>query len=299
MVSIISVKHLSCQSFEFYNPKDILGIMYIAVDVGGTKTLVGVFSSDGNLIKSERFETPKDYDNFIEKLGKTVNDITTENSKPKSYCIAIPGLVDREKGIIHALGNLPWKDAPIRKDLSKFFGDAEITLENDARLAGLAEANVIRYSHQNVLYLTISTGIGGALIRDGKIVEALKDTEMGKMPLLHEGRVENWEEFASGRWVVKTFGKKASEITDDKEWEKLGQNIAQGVAVACSVVQPEAIIFGGGVGHYADHFVDTVSEYLIKNLHPVIKQPQTLLAASFPDDAVLRGCYLLLKSQEK
>jgi predicted NBD/HSP70 family sugar kinase len=272
--------------------------MYLVIDIGGTKTLAGVFSADGDLVKSEKIQTPKNYKEFLKELEDTVKKLTTQKEILKGCCVAVPGLVDRKEGVIHALGNLDWHEVKIRHDLSKFLDQTPILIENDARLAGLAEANVIRYSHQNVLYLTVSTGIGGALIKDGKIVESLQDTEMGKMPLLYEGRIENWEEFASGRWVVKTFGKKAQDITDDKEWDQLGHNVAIGVAVACSVLQPEAIIFGGGVGQYADKFSDVVSDYLIKYLHPVVRRPQALLAASFPDDAVIRGGYLLLKQKK-
>jgi glucokinase len=274
--------------------------MYLVIDVGGTKTLVGLFNDSGDIVKSEKIPTPKDYEQFIINLGKIIEKFTTKNSTLKSCCIAIPGLINRSNGTVHALGNLPWKDVPVARDLSKFLGPAsKITLENDARLAGLAEANVIRYSHQNVLYLTISTGIGGALIRDNKIVKALEDTEMGHMGLEYDNKIQDWEDFASGRWVVKTFGHKASEITDPKEWDQLGLNIAKGVAIICSVLQPQAIIFGGGVGQYADKFSDVISEYLLENLHPVIKQPQALLAASYPDDAVIRGGYLLLKQKER
>lgn len=273
--------------------------MYLTIDVGGTKTLVGLFDNSGDIIESERIETPKDYEQFINKLGQTIEKVTTKDTKLKGCCVAIPGLINRASGVVHALGNLPWKEVSIARDLSKFVGNVKITLENDARLAGLAEANVIRYSHQNVLYLTISTGIGGALIRDNRIVKALEDTEMGKMDLQYEGKIQDWEEFASGRWVVKEFGHKAEDITDPKEWDKLGRNIAQGVAVVCSVLQPEAIIFGGGVGQYANKFSDAVSEYLREHLHPVIKQPQALLAASYPEDAVLRGCFLLLQQKER
>lgn len=273
--------------------------MYLAIDVGGTKTLAGLFNDSGELLVSERFKTPKDYPEFIKELKVAVDKITTEKAKLKSCCIALPGLVDRKTGIVHALGNLPWHDKPIRTDVEKILQNAPVIIENDARLAGLAEANVVRFSHKHVLYLTVSTGIGGALIWDGKIVEQLQDTEVGKMPLEHNGKTTNWEEFASGRWLANHFGKKASELDDDKAWDEVGDNIATGVAALCAVLQPQVIIFGGGVGQYADKFIDRVSDYLMEHLHPVIRRPQALRAASYPDDAVLRGCYLHLKSQEK
>lgn len=273
--------------------------MYLAIDVGGTKTLAGLFDDSGELVVSERFKTPKDYSEFINELQTAVSKITAQKGKAKACCIALPGLVDRESGVVQALGNLPWRNKPIRKDVAEIVGDAPVIIENDARLAGLAEASVVRFSHSHVLYLTVSTGIGGALIWDGKIVKELQDTEVGKMPLEHNGKVTNWEEFASGRWLKDRFGKQASELDDDKAWDEVGDNIAKGVGALCSVLQPQVVIFGGGVGQYAEKFVDRVSEYLMENLHPVVRKPKSLRAASFPDDAVLRGCYIHLKSQEK
>lgn len=272
--------------------------MYLAIDVGGTKTLTGVFSSSGDLVESVRFETPKSYEEFIDSIHDTVDKLTTDISKITCCCVALPGLIDRETGIVYAFGNLPWRNKPLRKDLVNTLGVKSVLLENDARLAGLAEANVVRYSHKNILYLTVSTGIGGALIRDNRIVEELENTEVGKMPLYFDGKIQPWEEFASGRWLVKNFGKRASELTNNKDWQEVGERIALGVGVLCATIQPEAIIFGGGVGQYADKFVDTVSDYLREHLHPVIRQPHTLRKPHFPDDAVLHGCYILIKQNQ-
>ncbi len=269
--------------------------MYLAIDIGGTKTLAGLIDKNGEVIETTRFETPKNYNQFISDLKKAVDEITTNYSKLRGCCIAIPGLIDREKGLVRALGNLPWKNKPIRSDLQKFINTDNILLENDSRLAGLAEANVVRFSYDSILYLTVSTGIGGALIKYGKIVTELQDTEMGKMPLLYDGKVQSWEEFASGRWVVAEFDKKASQIDNAGTLKKIGHNIAYGLGAVCAVLQPQAIIFGGGVGQYADKFSEYISEYLMANLHPVIKHPQALLSPSYPDDAVLHGCFLYLQ----
>ncbi len=272
-------------------------IMYLAIDVGGTKTLIGLFAENGSIHNSCRFETPKEYKIFLKELRYNIDKLTTKNEVLRGCCIAIPGLIDRHSGIIQALGNLPWKNVPIKKDLSEMVKDIPIFIENDARLAGLAEASIVRFSYQRVLYLTISTGIGGALVINGKISKDLEDTEVGKMPLMHNGRLRPWEEFASGRWIVKNFGKKASEIDDSKTWKQIGTNIGYGVEALCAVLQPQAIIFGGGVGQYSDKFADHVSGHLLKNLHAVVKQPQALLHARYPDDAVLHGCYRYIKQK--
>ncbi|HVX56874.1 MAG TPA: ROK family protein, partial [Candidatus Saccharimonadales bacterium] len=208
----------------------------------------------------------------------------------------VPGLLDRQAGTVHALGNLPWRDKPIAHDIGGLIGGRPVIIENDSRLAGLSEAQLIKDTYRDrVLFATISTGIGGALIHDGRIVTALQDMEMGKMPLEHDGRIVAWEDFAGGRGVVARFGKKASEITDPSEWRAVGEQIAYGLGAVCSVLQPEVIILGGGVGAYADHFSAVILEYLQMHLAADVRQPKAVLAAQRSDDAVIYGCYELLR----
>ncbi len=264
--------------------------MYLAIDVGGTKTLVGVYSESGELLSKTKIETNHDYDAFIESIKNALPDTKYDIKK---CIVGIPGLVNREKGIVYALGNLPWKDKVIAADLSSALGGVKVLLENDARLAGLAEASALNSPAKSVLYLTISTGIGGALIVDKKIVKELQDTEMGHMPLIHDGRLLPWEKFASGQSVVEDYGKKAAEINDPVIWQEIGEKIAYGVGALCAVLQPEVIVFGGGVGQFAERFTPAVKKYLEENLHPVVVQPSVLAGPACGEDNVLRGCYEL------
>jgi glucokinase len=267
--------------------------MYVGIDVGGTKTLVAKLSDDGQIIDSRRFPSSHDYSQFLHDLDDSLQALQLEASF--RCCIGLPGLINRQTGIAHSFGNLPWRDVPIRDDISRLVGGQTVIIENDARLAGLSEARLIKDKYDNILFLTVSTGIGGALIQDGKIVRALEDTEVGKMPLLHDGDYVHWEEFAGGRAVVTHFHKPASEITDPAQWREIGENLAHGLGALCSVLQPEVIVLGGGVGQYADHYSPVILEFLAKHLHANVRQPQAILAAQRPDKAVIYGCYDLAK----
>lgn len=258
---------------------------------------MAVFDDSGNISSSSKFITDKDYATFISNLVDNCREYITQDIK--SVAVGVPGLIDRSSGVVLALGNLPWKDKPIRDDIATKLGVENVVIENDSKLAGLAEAGAIKDQYSRVLYLTISTGIGGALVEHGELVKALEDTEMGQMPLSFAGAPPTpWEEFASGRAIVAKYGKQASEITDEEQWKEIGQRVAYGVGAVCSVLQPEAIVFGGGVGQYAEHFIGSVDSYLKANLHPVVRQPKALLATKFPNDAVLHGGYELSKIRE-
>lgn len=264
--------------------------MWVAIDIGATKTLIAVFDETGKIVKSATHPTAKDYQQFLGELGTTFQAIKGDY-KFKSAGVGVPGLIDRKKGTVIALGNLDWGNHPIQKDISGAIEGIPTVIENDTRLAGLSEAQYLIDSYARVLYFTISTGIGGALIEKGQIVSALEDTEVGKMPLQYQGRVIAWEDFASGRAIIKKYGKKASEIHDQSTWNDIAENIGYGVGVTTSAMQPEAIIFGGGVGQFATKFIPVVEKYLANNLHPVVRQPK-LLVAKRPNEAVVYGCYI-------
>jgi predicted NBD/HSP70 family sugar kinase len=267
--------------------------MYVGIDIGGTKTLIAKLSDKGKIIDSRHFPSTHDYRKFLADLGENLQQLELEGDL---FCgVGVPGLLDRKKGTVLALGNLPWQSKPIRDDISKLLGGAPVIIENDARLAGLSEAQLIMDKYNDILFITVSTGIGGAFIQNGRIARALQDTEMGKMPLLHDGEYIQWEEFAGGRGVVKRFNQMAKEITDPASWRVIGENIAYGLGVVCSVIQPEVVILGGSVGAHADKYSGTILEFLSQHLHPVVRQPADILPAKRPDEAVIYGCYDLAK----
>jgi glucokinase len=271
--------------------------MYLGIDIGGTKTLVAKLSDAGEIQDSRRFPSSQDYDQFLRDLGGAIKELQLGDGF--QACAAVPGLIDRAAGTVHALGNLSWRDKPIRDDISGLIGGTPVLIENDSRLAGLSEAQLIKDTYSDhVLFMTVSTGIGGALIQNGKIVTELQDMEMGKMPLVWNGKLAYWEDFAGGRGVVEHLKKKAAEITDPAEWREVGERIAYGLGAVCSVLQPQVIIMGGSVGKHADKYSDIILEYLGEHLHPIARQPKAILPAKRPDDAVIYGCYELLKQTE-
>ncbi len=268
--------------------------MYLAIDIGGTKTLLAVFDESGGLVESVKFLTSQDYDEFLSNLSARLLAMKS-GRKFASACVAVPGLLDREHGVVHALGNLPWLEKPIGSNVAAVLDTTPVILENDSRLAGLAAAQPLKDLFSSILYLTISTGIGGALISDGQIVRPLQDMEIGKIPLYYEGTLQHWENFAGGRAIVEKYHKKASEIDDDQTWQQIADAIGYGVAVASSTLQPDAIVFGGGVGQFADRFIPRVNQYMDQVLHAIAKRPK-LMTAQNPEEVVIYGCYQLAKS---
>lgn len=267
---------------------------YLCVDFGGTKTLVCTLDEEGNIREENRFETPDIYSEFLDILASSIDSLT---DKFQTGALSVPGLIDTENDTIIALGNKPWTNFSLRQDLQNTTG-IDFRLLNDTKLAGLAEARYLQDKFSRVLYITVSTGIGLALCVDGELVPELIDMEFGKSPFFYEDRMTAWEEFAGGRGVVATYNKKASEIdtTDEKSWREISHKLVIGLGPACAAFQPDAIVFGGGVGEQSDKFSRYIQEELAEILHPVIRQPKALIQCHYKDKSVIYGCYELAKS---
>ena len=265
---------------------------YLGVDIGGTKTLVATLDDSGAILEQKKFFTPKEYSKFLSQLADTIGDL--KNNKFTAAAVAAPGRIDRSKGIAIAFGNLPWEKVAIKSDMEKLV-DCPVLIENDANLAGLSEAMLLKNEYKKVLYLTVSTGIRDGYIVNGIIDPSLQDNEPGQAMLEHEGKMQKWEDFASGRAIVKRFGKRASDITDEETWRVISRYLAQGLLELIAIVQPEVIVIGGGVGTYFKRFEKLLLEELHRYENPLIPIPP-ILGAARPEEAVIYGCYDLARS---
>lgn len=267
--------------------------MYLAIDIGGTKTLVASLNNDGVITERIRFETPKKYKDFVVDLAENVAKLSTDNFL--ACGVGLPGRLDPKRKIGIAMGNLPWKNIPIFDDIKRVV-PCPFVIENDAKLAGLSEAMLLKGKYDRVLFVTISTGIGVGLIVNQAIDPGLADSEGGQVLVEYGGKMEYWEEVASGEAIVRRYGKRAHDITDKATWDRIAHDIGLGLSDLISVIQPEVVVLGGSVGVYFDRF----KEPLLKTLHryelPITQVPP-IIAASRPDDAVLYGCYDLAKSR--
>jgi len=264
--------------------------MYAAIDIGGTKTLIAAFDNKGEVTEQVKFPTPPNYNDFSDELAKNVAELSTKEFQ--AFCVAAPGFLDRKNGIVLNCSNLPWQNVPLLHDTEKILR-APGVLENDTKLAALSEA-LAQKKYQRVLYITVSTGISGGLITNGVIDPAFQDMEIGQMLLEHHGELKRWEEFASGKAIVARFGKKASEITDDKDWYVVARNIAIGLIDVIATLTPEVIIVGGGVGTHLPKFKNRLDEQLKIYENPMLRIPP-ILQATRPEEAVIYGCYELAK----
>lgn len=258
----------------------------MAVDIGGTKTLVASFTDGLHVANEERFPTPQNEHEFMTMLNATLQNFAAETAD--TICIAVPGIVDAD-GVVLRCGNLPWTQFPLKARLQENFS-CPIYINNDANLAGLAETHSLPSVPPLSVYITVSTGIGTGIITDGRLLQPLAGSEGGHMLLQTPKGLQEWEDFASGKAIYESRGKLARDIHDTQEWHQIAEDLALGLQTLIPLLQPDVIIVGGSVGRYFDRFGPLLSETLKSRMPAFIPIPP-IVQAKHPDEAVVYGCY--------
>lgn len=259
--------------------------MIIAVDTGGTKTLVGRFTRRGGLQETIKFPTPKDQGDFLEKLHEAIRTIAND-AQIECISIALPGRI--RQGIMFKVGTVQWNNFDVRPSLQDAFS-CPVIVENDANLAAIAEIRSLKHLPHIGMYVTVSTGIGTGLIIDGDLHQPLSESEGGQILLEHDGTFIEWEKFASGKAIFTKYGKFASEISNTRHWHEIAKNIARGLMVIAPLMRTEVIVIGGSIGTHFEHYGDYLQRLLQESLHP--DNVPLILQAKHPEEAVIYGCY--------
>ena len=264
--------------------------MILAIDIGGTKTLVAPCDNNGKPVSEYKFPTPQSYDKFKKELSAVIATITTDYSL---LVVAAPGKINRKDGSVIRFGNLPWQNVPLKEDLHKITGKT-VLIDNDANLAGLSEANRIKPLPHIALYITISTGIGTGIIKDGVIDPDFADSEGGAMLFEHDGQLLRWEQIESGKAIVAQYGKRASDLNSKAAWNDIARWFAIGIVNLATVLEPDVVIIGGGVGTHFNKYQSYLNKH-IATITPKLVDVPKVVAAQAPEEAVIYGCAELAK----
>ena len=178
------------------------GPVRIGIDVGGTDTKIGLVDVNQKLLASAVIPTRADKgpEDVVKRIGEAALALLEQEKIPMDQCIGAgvgaPGTIDRKNGIILYSNNVKWEQVPFVQMLSRYL-PIPIRIANDAACATLGEAAAgAAREYQDVLMLTLGTGVGGGILIDGKIYEGRK---MGGSELGHMVIVENGETCTCGR----------------------------------------------------------------------------------------------------
>lgn len=279
---------------------------FLGVDLGGTKILTVVADHNGNILASEKRPTEAEQgpEKVINNIYATVLDVLEKSSVRSRDIIKMgigsPGPIGISEGMIYMAPNLYWENVPIVKLLEEKV-NIPVILENDANAAALAEKWFgAGKDVDNLLYITVSTGIGGGIIINKKIYHGVNDGagEVGHMiidpagPRCGCGNPGCLEAIASGTAINRMAGEAIRQDKDTllKElfinnqekidgmmiadaarrgdrialqiWHKAGRYLGIGLANLINIFNPEMIVLGGGVMNAADLIFRPMEESL-------------------------------------
>lgn len=241
--------------------------------------------------------TPERYDEGVTLLTGTAKQIAI-GEKIETITGGVPGPLDpNHDGLVNA-PNLPdWVGRQLKHDISEKL-DAPVRLENDAVVVGVGEA--VRGAGRGcriVAYITISTGVGGARIVDGRPDHAYLGFEAGHQIVdLINGEPRTIESLISGTVLKEKYGLRASEIDDPKLWDEICNHLASALNNIVVLWSPECIVLGGGMAPHVP--MDLVKDKLNKLVKIFPKTPELKLA-ELGDIGGLYGALELIQCTEE
>jgi len=221
-------------------------------------------------------DTPQSFDEGVRVLTETARSLA-KGRAIQSMVGGLPGPVNREHS---ALENAPhlqdWIGKPFKLQLETAL-NVSVHMENDSAMVGLGEANFgAGRGFSTVAYITVSTGVGGTRIVQGRLDSSTKGYEPGHQiidfgrTLCPECKSGSLEDHVSGTAVKERMGKEPNEITDSAFWDEIARWLAVGVMNTTLHWTPDVVVLGGSmivkqpgvdVSRVAHHLADILTIY--------------------------------------
>lgn len=279
------------------------------IDLGGTKILTVVTDENRNTLAKVKVatESVKGVEhvigNMFSSLEQCCNECRISISDLEGVGIGVPGPVDFEKGMVYDCPNLyGWKNIEVREIFKRKF-NIPVVLENDARVAGLAEVRLgSAKGFRHVFYVTVSTGIGGAMIFDRKIYHGADGAagEFGQMRLI-DGTI--FEQRYAGPSIERIFGISTHQIPElikknDPGAKKALEHLITGLGTYLSnittLLNPEIIVMGGGVSSIGDILLKPIEQEIRKQGFSISSKNVKVVRAGLGTDSGAIGAVELL-----
>lgn len=291
----------------------------LGIDLGGTKISVSLWTSDGRRLESRGFPTiqgPPEPN--LAKIVSTARELLG-GERPRAIGLSGGGPLDPERGVIILIPNLPgWIEVPIARSLQDEFG-APVAIENDANACAIAEHRFgAGRGSRHMIFLTLSTGIGGGLILNGQIYRGHRFLagEAGPQVILTDGPICGCgnrgclEALASGTGIIRRleekkqllaaagedvtgFPRDAREIVEKAKGgdfyaleflRETAEYLAHGIANLVFVLDPERIILGTIAVAAGDLLLEPLRAEVSRLLWPAFRRDLKILPAGLGGD---------------
>lgn len=262
----------------------------IGLDIGGTKLLVAAADREGKILRTVHAPTPKGKEEGLTLLKKLVCEVV-QGEPIEGMGASCGGPLQADEGIVSPLHQPEWRNVPLREIFSQEF-QCPFRVEVDTDAAALAEYRYGPAHPSRLLYLTLSTGMGGGFLVDGKIYRGANGVhpeaahqviphrlKWGTGPTLCEcGATGCLEALVSGNGIRRIYGKPAENLTAD-EWEEVGYNLGLGLINISTLYAPDLIVFGGGISLAAHQHFLPQAESVLRNGLRLVPPPQLIVSS--------------------
>lgn len=288
----------------------------IGVDIGGTALKLGRFTPTGECLQSLTVPTPQPArpEAVLAQVALTIDELDPQ-SQTLAIGVGTPGPADAARRVAQLAINLQgWQDVPIADYLEAKTGKPTV-VSNDANCAGLGEAWLGAGRHfQNLILLTLGTGVGGAIILNGELFVGQGGAagELGLITLdptghpCNSGNRGSLEQHVSVQAIRRRTGIEPHELALKARagdanalafWQTYGRELGAGLASLVYVLTPQAIILGGGISASADLFLPTAQAELEQRVLPTSRDGLQLLVAELGNRAGMLGAARLAWQQ--
>ncbi|MFN0129638.1 MAG: ROK family protein [Verrucomicrobiales bacterium] len=295
----------------------------IGIDMGGTSVKLGVCQGSAVLHKDEPITT-EDFpgaDAIVAEMARRVRSLRERHPQVAAIGVGVPGFVDAKTGIVHELTNVPgWREVLLGRELREMTGLPAVA-ENDANCMGVAEwRHGAARGLTDFLAITLGTGVGGAVFVNGSLYHGARSGagEVGQMSIDYRGvdgphgNVGALERYVGNRQIAdraQSLYAAAGKTKSDDEcspallaaaaergeavalqvWEEFTTQLACSLANCCWLLNPQAIIIGGGIAAAGDLIFAPLRKKLAAQLAGPFRDNLLVVPAHFRNDAGIIG----------
>ncbi len=272
--------------------------VFIGLDIGGTKIMVAAADRAGNELRRARMATATTLEEDLANINSMITEVVGED-EIKGMGAAIGGPLDWEQGVVSPLHQPAWRNIPLKALMEAKWG-CPFRVDVDTNVAAVGEYRWGGVSAPRFLYLTLSTGMGGGFLVDGKIYRGQDGAHPEVAHQSIHSRCSNpaavqcecgvpdcLEALVSGNGIRRIYGKPAEDLSAD-EWEEVAYNLGQGLRNMAALYAPDLIRVGGGVAvGGGERFVEAAKQVMEEHLK-LVPAPRVELSRLGYDTA-LRG----------
>lgn len=303
----------------------------IGIDFGGTSVKIAVVYQShiidlASPVATQEFDGPAD---IVEAMVEIVEELRVRHPAVAAVGVGMPGFVNFERGAVYNLTNVPgWESVPLKRILEDKI-KLPVVVDNDANCMAFAEWKCgAGRGFQHVIFAALGTGVGGAVIANGQMIRGACHGagEIGQTSIDYNGRtghygnlgaleeyVGNNEMAAKAREVYAAAGISktleqcapaalaAAAHRDDAiaiaQWQDAGRMLATAIMNCCWLLNPEAVVIGGGVARAGELLFAPLKEHLFAQLSGPFADHLMVLSAVFGHEAGIIGAAALAREQ--